>query len=278
MVDVAGLLSLLCKQREASATRDELRQLTEEEGEGFQDEQELDAATAAEVVKNLTEAGYKLRPTRSKASYRQSSVESSIKGFKQVLKASFLPGLPGMSAISFTRVVQLSVATMNPRPIILLPQDASKTGELNCVSPQALGGPDHSEWSSMGKARHYAGHLSIIAQQQESFKRCFKVHYTRRLRKTHNMAVHRAGFSVGDAVMILDLSASDRQPLLVQLEIIHKFMDPQQAQAVIHYGRKNGCVKVVNRPLSLISKLKSATYKIPTQGILYDPWILEDLR
>ena len=118
------------------------------------------------------------------ASYRQCSVESSIKGLKQVLKASFLPGLPGMTAITFTRVVQLSVATMNLRPVILLPQEASNPGELTCVSLQALRCPDHCEWSSMGKACHYAGQQSIRAQQQEAFERCFKVHYSRRLKKT----------------------------------------------------------------------------------------------
>ena len=52
--------------------------MTEEEQDTTQDEQELDAATAREVVRNLTQAGYKLRPTRSKASYRQSNVESLI--------------------------------------------------------------------------------------------------------------------------------------------------------------------------------------------------------
>ena len=55
-----------------------LRLMTEEEEQGFQEEHDLDADTAAEVVRNLTSAGYKLRPVRSKASYRQSSIESSI--------------------------------------------------------------------------------------------------------------------------------------------------------------------------------------------------------
>ena len=86
------------------------------------------------------------------------------------------------------------------------------------------------------------------------------------------------GFSEGDVVMILDLSASERQPPYPQLGVINKFMDPLNSQAVIHYGHKNGRYKVVNRPLSLISKLVSGAATIPKQGMLFDPWILEDLR
>ena len=120
--------------------------------------------------------------------------------------------------------------------------------------------------------------MAILAKQQEAFKRAFKIHYTRRVRKTHNMQQQGTGFSEGDIVMILDLSASERQPPFPQLGVINKFMDPLNSQAVIHYGHKNGQYKVVNRPLSLISKLVSGAATIPKQGMLFDPWILEDLR
>ena len=62
--------------------------------EGTQQPYELGRAAAAEVVRNLGLSGYRLRPVRAKASYRQSSVESSIGSFKRILKRSFLPGLP----------------------------------------------------------------------------------------------------------------------------------------------------------------------------------------
>ena len=134
---------------------------------------------------------------------------------------------------------------MNLRPVILLPEHASKPGELLSVSPTALRGPDHGEWSSLGKARNYSGQMAILAKQKEAFKRAFKIHYTRRVRKTHNMQQKGKGFSEGDVVMILDLSASERQPPYPQLGVINKFMDPLNSQAVIHYGHKNGRYKVV---------------------------------
>ena len=76
--------------------------------EGAQQPYELGQAAAAEVVRNLGLSGYRLRPVRAKASYRQSSVESSIGSFKRILKSSFLPGLPGMTVCSFHRAVSQS--------------------------------------------------------------------------------------------------------------------------------------------------------------------------
>ena len=40
------------------------------------DQQELDQAAAEEVVRNLSEIGYKLRVNRAKSSWRQSNIES----------------------------------------------------------------------------------------------------------------------------------------------------------------------------------------------------------
>ena len=74
----------------------------ETDHDDLQDVHELDPDTAAAMVSNLKEAGFTLRPHYSKASYRQSSVESSIKSVKRILKASFLPGLQGMTAITFS--------------------------------------------------------------------------------------------------------------------------------------------------------------------------------
>ena len=97
----------------------------------------LGRAAAAEVVRNLGQSGYKLRPVRAKASYRQSSIESSIGSFKRILMSSFLPGLPGMTVSSFHRAVSMSVSVMNLRPVVLLPYGAADPGELNCVHPAA---------------------------------------------------------------------------------------------------------------------------------------------
>jgi len=94
----------------------------DEDGEGGAHQQyELGQAAAAEVVRNLEMSGYRLKPPRSKASYRQSSVESSIGSFKKILLSSFLPGLPGMTVCTFHRAVQMSVALMNLRPVVLIP-------------------------------------------------------------------------------------------------------------------------------------------------------------
>ena len=46
----------------------------------------------------------RLRPVHSKTPWRQSSVKSSVRSIKRILKASFLPSLEGMTPISFVRV------------------------------------------------------------------------------------------------------------------------------------------------------------------------------
>ena len=45
---------------------------------------------------------------------------------------------------------------------------------------------------------------------------------------------------------------------------------------MIHYGFKDGRYKVVNRPLSKLSKMVSATEQIPEEGLLFDPLIQAD--
>ena len=71
-----------------------------------EDEMEgLSAEEAAVMRANLQEAGFTLRKVHSKASWRQSSVESSIRLVKRILKASFLPLPGGMTVISFVRTV-----------------------------------------------------------------------------------------------------------------------------------------------------------------------------
>ena len=90
-------------------------------------------------------------------SYKQSNIESSVKSVKKILKASFLPGMAGMTGTSFTRVIQLSVSMINLRPVILLPYDAAKPGELTVLSPQALRGPDHAQYVALASTRHFTG-------------------------------------------------------------------------------------------------------------------------
>ena len=147
----------------------------EEETEEDAEEHELDPTTAAAVVRDLKRAGFKLRQTYSKASYKQSNVESSVKSVKKILKASFLPGMAGMTVTSFTRVIQLAISTVNLRPVILLPYDSANPGELTVVSPQALRGPDHAQYGSLAKARHYTGQAAcgpattFFCQEMENF-------------------------------------------------------------------------------------------------------------
>ena len=109
------------------AAEDMVKELQQQEGAEDDDDKEkqeerddLDPALAPELVKNLQDSGFKLRVPWAKALWRQSNVESSIKIFKKVLKASFLPGLPGMTAISFQRAVQLSQNQMNLRLLFLV--------------------------------------------------------------------------------------------------------------------------------------------------------------
>ena len=90
------------------------------------------------------------------------------------------------------------------------------------------------------------------------------------------MAQTGEGFAVGDMVLILDLSVTLRQPPFPALGTISKFLNKEKGQAEINYNFKNGRHSVVNRPLSLISKIVSATEDIPPQGLLFDPLIVND--
>ena len=85
------------------------------------EEEDLSEEDATVMRANLQEAGFSLRPVHSKASWKQANVESSIRSVKRILKASFLPSLEGMTAISFVRAVQMSIHTVNLRRIVLMP-------------------------------------------------------------------------------------------------------------------------------------------------------------
>ena len=168
-----------------------------------------------------------------------------------------------MTLCSFNRAVQMSAATMNLCPVCLLPYASARPGELNCVSPQALRGPSHAQWSSMGSSRHYTAQLSLIVGQQSAFKRAFKIHYLRRLRKNHSMAMTgKDQFAIGDIVLIADLSISQKQAPYPAVGIVERFVDDLHAQAVVRYGGG----RVVDRPLALLTKLAPATENILDKG------------
>ena len=139
----------------AENTIEELQQLEEKKDDDkYNQEREdnLDPAVASIIMDNLQQSRFKIRPSKGKALYKQSTVESMIKSFNKVIKESLLPTIEGMTATSFIRAVQMSTSTLNLRPVILLPPDSRKSGELTCISPQALHGPDHAEWQGLGGA------------------------------------------------------------------------------------------------------------------------------
>ena len=221
---------------------------------------------------NLREAGFTLRPVHSKAPWRQSNVESSVRSIKRILKASFLQSLEGMTPISFVPAVQMSVYTVNLRPVCLIPYEAASPGELNAVSPTALRGPDSAGWPALGRSRDFTGQMACLQKQQESFRHKWRTFYSKVVRRTQK----GEGFSVNDVVLILDLSITNRQPPFPALGIVKKFIDKEHGQAEIHYNFKGGCHSVVNRPIFLISKIVSSTDVIPPQGLLFDPLIVND--
>ena len=182
-----------------------------------------------------------------------------------------------MTAISFTRAVQMSTSTLNLRPVILLPPGSSNPGELTCVSPQALRGPDHAEWQGAGRSQKYSVQLAIVARQQEAFKHAWKLHYTRRLRRRHNMAEENIQFSVNDTVLITDLSAADGQNPFPRMGVIKSFMDSGEGQAVIRYGGAGNMARSCNRLLSKLVLLVEKKQTVPKEGLLWDPLIKEDL-
>jgi hypothetical protein len=64
--------------RAAKNTIEELQQLGEAEEDDYTDqegEDNLDPTIAAEILENLRQSGFKIRPPRAKASYKQSTVE-----------------------------------------------------------------------------------------------------------------------------------------------------------------------------------------------------------
>ena len=78
----------------AENTIEELQQLGEAENydiDNQEREDNLDPAIRAEIMNNLRQSGFKIRPPRAKALYKQSTVESTIKSFKKIMKASLLP-------------------------------------------------------------------------------------------------------------------------------------------------------------------------------------------
>ena len=84
-------------------------------------------------------------------------------------------------------------------------------------------------------ARNYWGQLGVVAQQQQTFKKMWKIHYSRRLCHTHRM-LQQGNCTMNDIVLIHDLSISDRQPPYPRLGRIQSFMDELKDQAIISYG------------------------------------------
>ena len=108
-----------------------------------------------------------------------------------------------------------------------------------------------------------------------SFKRAFKTYYAKRLMLNHSMATTgKNQFSVGDVVLVSDLSSSQGQSPHPVVGIIKEFVEPLLAQAVIVYGAG----RTVDRPLQLLVKLVAAEEQIPKEGILFDPFIQGDIE
>ena len=80
-------------------------------------------------------------------------------------------------------------------------------------------------------------------------------------------------FSVNDVVMICDLSSAQGQSPHPVVGRIKEFMDPLHAQAVVAYGAG----RTVDRPLQLLVKLVGAEEQVPEEGLLFDPFIQEDI-
>ena len=153
----------------------------------------------------------------------------------EVSRKCFLTGENPLTAVSFTLCVNMSQAQMNLRPIKILGRDVSFPSELTAVSPSPLRGLNHYQWMGLCLARNYWGQLGVVAQQQQTFKKMWKIHYSRRLCHTHRM-LQQGNCTMNDIVLIHDLSISDRQPPYPRLGRIQSFMDELKDQAIISYG------------------------------------------
>ena len=117
--------------------------------------------------------------------------------------------------------------------------------------------------------------MAIIAAQQKNFKKFWKMHYTRRLRSTHNMP-QEGTWQEEDVVLIHDLSNdSGRRPPYPVLGKIEKFLTEQRGQAWIRYGDPP---RYVSRPMALLTRVTGAADEIAPDGLLFDPLAIEDKR
>jgi hypothetical protein len=246
----------------------------EAEGDAALPDEEVPPKEAAALLDGLRSAGWVVRTPWSTSSWKQAKIESSIRVFKRTLKASLMPGSVPMTVTSLSRAVRLSANLLNLRPIVLLPSTAADPDELIAASPTSLRGPANCQWAPLGAGRDYAGQAAIIEQQQQSFRKHWITHYSRRLRATHKMAADGPGWDEGDIVLVTDLaSKSGRDHPYPRLARIVGWLDKQKSQAVLRY--QGG---TVNRPVGRLSLLVKAGETIPTAGLLFDSEIQADAR
>ena len=209
----------------------ELEELKADPEEGHVNPGEMDPGESVTLVQNLRDSGFKIRTPFSKASYRQASVESSIRIFQRTLKLSVLPGETPLTAISFSKCVKLSTQMLNLRPICIIPSAAGNPDKLKSVSPATLHSPDSATWIPLGAARKYKGQMALIAQQQHNFCKMWKLYHPRKICSNHNMSEVGAG-SLGDICLIHNLSKnSGRRSTFPALGKIVKFLDDNKSQA-----------------------------------------------
>ena len=164
---------------------------------------------------------------------------------------------------------------MNLRSLCLLPPGAAYPEELTAVSPTALRGPSHAEWTAMAASKNYTGKAAILAHQQSTFKKQWTTHYTKTMRSNHGLA-EKGTFEVNDIVLILELAGANG--IMGKLERIQSFMDKLKGQAIISYQNSALKSSQVNQSIGSLVKLVSSTDNIQEKGILSDKYILQDLE
>ena len=231
------------------------------------DEETVDNHQARALIDGLKREGFTIRIPFTKASFRQSKVESIIKSFKVCFKAAQLPGASPLSIVTFVTTIRRCAALLNSRPIAIIPPSLADPDEILSISPSSLTGPASSSWWSLGRSRNYGGQQALIQAHLKRFQSKWKTFYTNRLYSNSHMAT-RSNLEIGDVVLITDLSSNSTRSVHPALGRITGFLDPDsKSQAIVQYS--NG---KVDRPVSkLVVVVKASELPVNEKGKLFCP-------
>ena len=252
-----------------------------EEVEKDPEDEEKQESARQHLVAGLQQQGFQLRPCYAKSPWRQAKVESTVQVFKKALYSSLRPGTTDLTVSSFGRLMRLSTAIVNGRPIVVLPEGDRHPGQGMVCSPTSLRGPSHAQWAEMAASRDARGQYAVIKQLEARFQQNWVTFYSRRLRLNTKLDRWRAptdSWPIGSILLILDLpSRAGRLHPYPRLGMLEKYLDDDKNHAWISYSGLHGRA-YVDRPLSQLVYITSNITEVPEEGLYFDPLLEGDLE